>query len=50
MDSTLDGHFSKDDGTELVLLAAHCLYEARERSNAKFQSKVMFWLVYSFIF
>jgi BR-signaling kinase len=36
MDSALDGHFSKDDGTELVRLASRCLqYEARERPNAK---------------
>ncbi|KAK7286861.1 hypothetical protein RJT34_22173 [Clitoria ternatea] len=36
MDSALEGHFSKDDGTELVRLASRCLqYEARERPNAK---------------
>ncbi|KAJ8753790.1 hypothetical protein K2173_000044 [Erythroxylum novogranatense] len=36
MDSALEGHFSKDDGTELLRLASRCLqYEARERPNAK---------------
>lgn len=36
MDSALEGHFSNDDGTELVKLASRCLqYEARERPNAK---------------
>ncbi|CAN0879833.1 Serine/threonine-protein kinase BSK6 [Linum grandiflorum] len=36
MDSALEGHFSKDDGTELVRLATRCLQlEARERPNAK---------------
>ncbi|XP_057458788.1 serine/threonine-protein kinase BSK6 isoform X2 [Lotus japonicus] len=36
MDSALEGHFSKDDGTELVRLASRCLqYEGRERPNAK---------------
>ena len=36
MDSALEGHFSKDDGTELMRLASRCLqYEARERPNAK---------------
>lgn len=36
MDSALEGHFSNDDGTELVRLATRCLqYEARERPNAK---------------
>ncbi|KAL0336798.1 UNVERIFIED_CONTAM: Serine/threonine-protein kinase BSK5 [Sesamum calycinum] len=36
MDSCLEGHFSNDDGTELVKLATRCLqYEARERPNAK---------------
>ena len=36
MDSALEGHFSKEDGTELVRLASRCLqYEARERPNAK---------------
>ncbi|KAL5180281.1 Serine/threonine-protein kinase BSK6 [Glycine soja] len=36
MDSALEGHFSKDDGTQLVRLASRCLqYEARERPNAK---------------
>ncbi|EYU26628.1 hypothetical protein ABFS82_12G171100 [Erythranthe guttata] len=36
MDSGLEGHFSNDDGTELVRLATRCLqYEARERPNAK---------------
>lgn len=36
MDSCLDGHFSNDDGTELVRLATRCLqYEARERPSVK---------------
>ncbi|KAK4342813.1 hypothetical protein RND71_038629 [Anisodus tanguticus] len=36
MDSSMEGHFSNDDGTELVRLATRCLqYEARERPNAK---------------
>ncbi|KAK9289750.1 hypothetical protein L1049_007909 [Liquidambar formosana] len=36
IDSCLEGHFSNDDGTELVRLASRCLqYEARERPNAK---------------
>ncbi|XP_030964593.1 serine/threonine-protein kinase BSK5-like [Quercus lobata] len=36
MDSCLEGHFSNDDGTELVRLASRCLqFEARERPNAK---------------
>ncbi|XP_021728504.1 probable serine/threonine-protein kinase At5g41260 [Chenopodium quinoa] len=36
IDSNLEGHFSNDDGTELVRLASHCLqYEARERPNAR---------------
>ncbi|KAA3464868.1 putative serine/threonine-protein kinase [Gossypium australe] len=36
MDSALEGHFSNDDGAELVRLASRCLqYEARERPNAK---------------
>lgn len=36
MDSCLEGHFSNDDGTELVRLASRCLqYEPRERPNAK---------------
>ncbi|CAA2964613.1 probable serine threonine- kinase At5g41260 [Olea europaea subsp. europaea] len=36
MDSCLEGHFSNDDGTDLVRLATRCLqYEARERPNAK---------------
>ncbi|KAF6161005.1 hypothetical protein GIB67_007646 [Kingdonia uniflora] len=36
MDSGLEGHFSNDDGTELVRLASRCLqYEARERPNTK---------------
>nr|GMC91912.1 probable serine/threonine-protein kinase At5g41260 [Ipomoea batatas]GMC97603.1 probable serine/threonine-protein kinase At5g41260 [Ipomoea batatas] len=36
MDSCLEGHFSNDDGTQLVRLATRCLqYEARERPNAK---------------
>ncbi|KAE8717276.1 putative serine/threonine-protein kinase [Hibiscus syriacus] len=36
MDSALEGHFSNDDGMELVRLASCCLhYEARERPNTK---------------
>lgn len=36
MDSCLEGHFSNDEGTEIVRLASRCLqYEARERPNAK---------------
>ncbi|CAA2941899.1 probable serine threonine- kinase At5g41260 [Olea europaea subsp. europaea] len=36
VDSCLEGHFSNDDGTELVRLATRCLqYEARDRPNAK---------------
>lgn len=36
MDSCLEGHFSNDDGTELVRLASRCLqYESRDRPNAK---------------
>ncbi|GER55853.1 kinase family protein [Striga asiatica] len=36
MDSCLEGHFSNDDGAELVRLATRCLqFEARERPNAK---------------
>lgn len=36
LDSCLEGHFSNDDGTELVRLASRCLqYEARERPNVK---------------
>lgn len=36
MDSCLEGHFSNDDGTELVRIASRCLqYEPRERPNAK---------------
>ncbi|GFQ02972.1 probable serine/threonine-protein kinase at5g41260 [Phtheirospermum japonicum] len=36
IDSCLEGHFSNDDGTELVRLATRCLqYEARERPNTK---------------
>ncbi|KAK1299442.1 putative serine/threonine-protein kinase [Acorus calamus] len=36
MDSCLEGHFSTDDGTELVRLASRCLqYEPRERPSAK---------------
>ncbi|CAJ1933209.1 unnamed protein product [Sphenostylis stenocarpa] len=36
MDSCLEGHFSNDDGTELVRLASRCLeYEPRERPNVK---------------
>jgi BR-signaling kinase len=35
-DSCLEGHFSNDDGTELLRLASRCLqYEPRERPNAK---------------
>uniref|UniRef100_A0A1D1XCP1 non-specific serine/threonine protein kinase n=1 Tax=Anthurium amnicola TaxID=1678845 RepID=A0A1D1XCP1_9ARAE len=36
MDSCLEGHFSNDDGTELVRLASRCLQsEPRERPNVK---------------
>ena len=36
IDSCLEGQFSNDDGTELVLLASQCLqYEPRERPNPK---------------
>ncbi|KAL3640694.1 Serine/threonine-protein kinase bsk6 [Castilleja foliolosa] len=36
MDSCLEGHFSNDDGTELVRLATRCLqFEPRERPNPK---------------
>ncbi|KAL3639461.1 Serine/threonine-protein kinase bsk6 [Castilleja foliolosa] len=36
MDSCLEGHFSNDDGTELIRLATRCLqFEARERPNPK---------------
>lgn len=36
MDSCLEGHFSNNDGTELVRLASRCLqYEPRERPNAR---------------
>ncbi|XP_059626548.1 serine/threonine-protein kinase BSK5-like isoform X2 [Cornus florida] len=36
MDSCLEGHFSNDDGTELMRLASRCLqYEPRERPNAR---------------
>lgn len=36
MDSCLEGHFSNDDGTEIVRIASRCLqYEPRERPNAK---------------
>ncbi|XP_022732248.1 probable serine/threonine-protein kinase BSK3 [Durio zibethinus] len=36
MDSCLEGHFSNDDGTELVRLASRCLqYEPRQRPNVK---------------
>ncbi|GAU17290.1 hypothetical protein TSUD_110070, partial [Trifolium subterraneum] len=36
MDSCLEGHFSNDDGTELLRLASRCLqYEPCERPNAK---------------
>ncbi|GKA54964.1 serine/threonine-protein kinase BSK5-like protein [Tanacetum coccineum] len=35
-DSCLEGHFSNDDGAELVKIASRCLqYEPRERPNAK---------------
>lgn len=35
-DSCLEGHFSNDDGTELVRIATRCLqYEARDRPSAK---------------
>ncbi|XAR60680.1 Non-specific serine/threonine protein kinase [Bertholletia excelsa] len=35
-DSCLEGHFSNDDGTQLVQLASRCLqYEPRERPNAR---------------
>lgn len=35
-DSCLEGHFTNDDGTELVRIASRCLqYEPRERPNAK---------------
>ncbi|KAI8014808.1 hypothetical protein LOK49_LG05G00131 [Camellia lanceoleosa] len=36
MDSCLEGHFSNDEGIELVRLASRCLqYEPRKRPNAK---------------
>ncbi|CAN6471499.1 unnamed protein product [Victoria cruziana] len=36
MDSGLEGHFSTDDGTDLVRLASRCLqFESRERPNIK---------------
>lgn len=36
MDSSFEGQFSNDDGTELVRLASRCLqFEPRERPNAK---------------
>ncbi|CAA6656768.1 unnamed protein product [Spirodela intermedia] len=36
MDSCLEGHFSNEDGAELVRLASRCLqYEPRERPNAR---------------
>nr|GMD61281.1 probable serine/threonine-protein kinase At5g41260 [Ipomoea batatas] len=36
MDSCLEGHFSNDEGTQVVRLATRCLqYEARERPNVK---------------
>ncbi|KAI3806432.1 hypothetical protein L1987_22337 [Smallanthus sonchifolius] len=36
MDSCLEGHFSNDEGTELVRIASRCLqYKPRERPNAK---------------
>lgn len=35
-DSCLEGHFSNDDGAELVKIASRCLqYEPRDRPNAK---------------
>lgn len=35
-DSCLEGHFSNDDGMELVRIASRCLqHEPRERPNAK---------------
>ncbi|XP_034218323.1 serine/threonine-protein kinase BSK5-like isoform X2 [Prunus dulcis] len=37
MDSCLEGHFSNDDGTELVRLASKCLqYEPHNRPNFKY--------------
>ncbi|KAK9065852.1 hypothetical protein SSX86_015253 [Deinandra increscens subsp. villosa] len=37
MDSHLEGHFSNDDGTELVRIVSHCLqYKPQERPDAKF--------------
>ncbi|CAL8160708.1 unnamed protein product [Prunus armeniaca] len=37
MDSCLEGHFSNDDGTELVQLASKCLqYEPHNRPNFKY--------------
>ncbi|XP_057953144.1 serine/threonine-protein kinase BSK5-like [Malania oleifera] len=36
MDSCLEGHFSNDEGTELVRLASRCLqYEPRDRPHAR---------------
>ncbi|CAK9167754.1 unnamed protein product [Ilex paraguariensis] len=36
MDSCLEGHFSNDDGSELVRLATRCLqYESRDRPNVR---------------
>ncbi|KAJ8759221.1 hypothetical protein K2173_006681 [Erythroxylum novogranatense] len=36
MDSSLEGHFSKDNGTKLLRLALRCLqHEACERPNEK---------------
>lgn len=36
LDSCLEGHFSNDDGNELVRLATRCLqYEPRDRPNTK---------------
>lgn len=36
LDSCLEGHFSNDDGTELVKLATHCLQkEPRDRPYRK---------------
>lgn len=36
IDSCLEGHFSNDDGTELVQLASRCLqYEPHDRPNVK---------------
>lgn len=36
MDSALEGHFSNDDGSEMLRIATRCLqYEARDRPNTK---------------